>query len=132
MEPLKPSPAGGQTATPPATNEFKTMVIPTKPQPTHHSTPFYPQTSYYGNVYAPIVSVIISFLQNESNKKFYKNEVLNIKMSQLVEYADLAKIKSFFPRCSTVNNSSLNFKSLSKAEFFILRSTCDDDIHKVP
>lgn len=110
--------------------EFKTMEIQTKPQPAPHLSPFYPQNSYYNNMCAPIINVIISFYQNESNKKFYKNEVLNIRMSQLPLYDDLARIKAYFPRCATVNRSNLDINNLKRAEFFILRSTCDDDIHK--
>ena len=112
--------------------EFKTMEIQTKPQSNPQLGPLYPQTpSYYNHLYSPIVMLIMSFWQNESNKKFYKNEVLNIQMAQLPTYADPNKVKQSFPSCSSVNSLSLSFKGLQKAEFFILRSTCDDDIHKV-
>ena len=111
--------------------EFKTMEIQTKPGSNQQFNSFYQQPQFYYNMYTPLVMIIQSFMQNESNKKFYKNEVLNIKMTQLHNYEDIKKIKSFFPSCSTLNNWMLNFQTLHKAEFFILRSTCDDDIHKV-
>ena len=118
-----------QTTQPP--KEFKTMEIQTKSPSTGSSQPFYPQNpSYYNHLYNPIVILIMSFWQNESNKKFYKNEVLSTKMSQLSVYEDLNKIKQNFASCATVNSALLTFKGLNKAEFFILRSTCDDDIHK--
>lgn len=112
--------------------EFKTMEIQTKPQLNPQFNPFYQQApSYYNQLLSPLVMLIMSFWQNESNKKFYKNEVLNIPMVQLPVYEDLNKIKFQFHSCKTVNSSALGFKNLNKAEFFILRSTCDDDIHKV-
>lgn len=130
MEPQKLS--GPESGVPGGPKEFKTMAIPTKAPQAPQSMSVYPTNSYYAqNIYAPIVSVIISFWQNESNKKFYKNEVLSIKMTQLSDYADVPRIKTHFPRCRTVNNPSLTFERLQHAEFFILRSTCDDDIHKV-
>lgn len=130
MEPQKQPTDSDNSAGP---KEFKTMSLPAKPQPAPQMmTPFAPNSYYAQNVYAPIVSVIISFWQNESNKKFYKNEVLNLKMTQLPDYSDLSRVKAAFPRCATVNNPSLTFDRLTHAEFFILRSTCDDDIHKVP
>jgi hypothetical protein len=129
MEPQKQSTDADNPAGP---KEFKTMSIASKPQPAPQMMPAYANNSYYAqNVYAPIVSVIISFWQNESNKKFYKNEVLNLKMTQLPDYNDALRVKTAFPRCATVNNPSLTFDRLAHAEFFILRSTCDDDIHKV-
>lgn len=130
MEP--PKLAGAESHASSAPKEFKTMAIPTKTPQAPQSMSVYPVNSYYAqNIYAPIVSVIISFWQNESNKKFYKNEVLNIKMTQLGDYSDTNKVKAYFPRCRTINNPALNFERLQSAEFFILRSTCDDDIHKV-
>ena len=119
--------------TTPLLKEFKTMEIQTKSSSTGSSQPFYPQSqnpSYYTHLYSPIIVLIMSFWQNESNKKFYKNQVLNTKMSQLGIYDDLTKIKQNFPSCATVNRLLLSFKGLKQAEFFILRSTCDDDIHK--
>ena len=111
--------------------EFKTMEIQTKGVGQTPFNPIYQQTpSYYNQMYGPIVMLIMSFWQNESNKKFYKNDVLNINMAQLLNYSDINKIKAHFPSCATFNNSNLDFNALSRAEFFILRSTCDDDIHK--
>lgn len=111
--------------------EFKTMEIQTKPQTQTQFTPFYQQSqSYYNQLLSPLVMLVMSFWQNESNKKFYKNEVLNIPMAQLPSYEELPKIKTHFSSCKTVNSPLLGFKNLNKAEFFILRSTCDDDIHK--
>lgn len=129
MEPQKSS--ASDSGNPSGPKEFKTMAIPAKTQQAPQMLSVYPSNSFYAQqLYAPIVSVIISFWQNESNKKFYKNEVLNMKVTQLTDYTDLIRIKSHFPRCHTVNSQSLTFERLQHAEFFILRSTCDDDIHK--
>ena len=130
MDPVKAT--SSETTQSSGPKEFKTMEIQTKPKINPQTSPFYPPTpSYYNHLYSPIVMLIMSFWQNESNKKFYKNEVLNIQMAQLPVYSDLNKVKQSFPSCSSVNSPSLSFKGLHKAEFFILRSTCDDDIHKV-
>jgi len=129
MEPQKRNSSDSFTASGP--KEFKTMEIQTKPQPNTQFTPFYQQSpSYYNQLLSPLVMLIMSFWQNESNKKFYKNEVLNIQMAQLASYEELSKVKTHFSSCKTVNSPFLGFKNLNKAEFFILRSTCDDDIHK--
>lgn len=128
MEPQKRSSTdSGVSANP---QGFKTMDIQTRPQPPPHLAQSFPQASYYNNMIMNIANVIISFYQNESNKKFYKNEVLLIRMSQLPAYNDILRVKASFPRCATVNNEKLSFERLKQAEFFVLRSTCDDDIHK--
>ncbi len=35
-----------------------------------------------------------------------------------------------FESVRNMNNPNLNINYINKAEFYILRSTCDDDIHK--
>lgn len=120
-----------ETSTAKAVKEFKTMEIQTKPTiPTSFKPNFQQTQSYYNQIYGPVVMLIMSFMENESNKKFYKNEVLSIGMVHLPNYDEKNRIKSYFPSCSSFNNPNLNFSGLRKAEFFILRSTCEDDIHK--
>ena len=115
--------------------QFKTMEIKAMPQP------FYPtqapaqsyqyQQNYYQQFYNPTFVMLMSILNNESNKKFYQNEVLQIKMTKLEKYHDYSKIKLLFRNCEDMNDAKVNFSKLHDAEFFVLRSTCDDDIHKV-
>jgi hypothetical protein len=111
--------------------EFKTMEIQAKPFLSNAmNDPLAFNSVYYSPIYNQIVMMVMSFWQNESNKKFYKNNVLSIEMAQLPSYSSQSLIKSSFKSCATVNNAALSFKMLNKAEFFVLRSTCDDDIHK--
>ena len=49
----------------------------------------------------------------------------------LQNYDDIDIIKNTFPACATINDSQFDLKRLNNAEFFILRSTNDDDLHKV-
>ena len=69
-------------------------------------------------------------LSNPSIKKFYKNEVMNVPMVKLEDYDDYHKIKAMFKSCTAMNTEDFNPESAGDAEFYILRSTCDDDIHK--
>jgi hypothetical protein len=116
--------------------QFKTMEIHAMPQPFYPTAPApapvysYPQ-NYYQQYYNPTFSLLMAILSNESNKKFYQNEVLQIKMTKLEKYSDYSKIKLLFRSCEDMNDSKINFSKLHDAEFFVLRSTCDDDIHKV-
>ena len=75
-------------------------------------------------------TIIYSLLNDDSVKKFYDNEVLEIKEFKLKNYSDPLQIKMGFESCERVNDPSFEPKKLKDAVFFILRSTCDDDIHK--
>ena len=118
----------------PPPKQFKTMEIRAMPQPFYPTPPTqtfqYPQ-NYYQQYYNPTFVMLMSILNNESNKKFYQNDVLQIKMTKLEKYHDYSKLKLLFRSCEDMNDSKINLNKLHDAEFFVLRSTCDDDIHKV-
>jgi hypothetical protein len=120
----------------PKPKQFKTMEIHAMPQPFYPTvqTPApvyqYPP-NYYQQYYNPTFALLMNILNNEGNKKFYQNEVLQMKMTKLDKYTDFAKVKLLFRSCEDMNDQKANFSKLNDAEFFVLRSTCDDDIHKV-
>ena len=104
--------------------QFKTMSLGTA-------------APYYGYVptpqqqmYASLQMMIQGLLADPSIKKFYKNEVMTVPMIKLEEYDDYAKVKAMFRSCANVNSSDFEPESARDAEFYVLRSTCDDDIHK--
>ena len=116
--------------------EFKTMEIQAKPTPLYQPPLLQPPGMQYANpyytpYYNPTMMLLMSILNNESNKKFYQNEVMQIKMTKLDDYSDHGKLKLFFHSCEDMNEPRFNLSKLNDAEFFVLRSTCDDDIHKV-
>ena len=113
------------------TRGFRTMEIQTRRQ-NMPNQPFmmYPQNPFMQYPYFHLANLIFGFVKTESNKKFYKNEVLKMPMTQVTGYEDINKVKNHFPSCANVNNLTKNFSNLPRGEFFILRSTCDDDIHK--
>lgn len=111
--------------------QFKTMEIHAQPQPFYPTAPNYQyQANYYQQYYNPTVALLMSILNNQGNKKFYQNDVLQIKMTKLDKYSDYSKIKLLYRSCEDMNDPKINFAKLNDAEFFVLRSTCDDDIHK--
>jgi hypothetical protein len=81
-------------------------------------------------MYASLQMMVQSLLANPSIKKFYKNEVMNVPMVKLEDYEDYHKIKAMFKSCANMNSEMFDIESIQDAEFYILRSTCDDDIHK--
>ena len=94
---------------------------------------FQPPTNQMVSTYSPQDMFMLELqriLRMESNKKFYQNQVLDVPMVRLSEYHDLAKIRMSLPSCVNVNDSHADFSNLRDAEFFVVRSTCDDDIHK--
>lgn len=126
-QPNVPAPADDQSKP----KQFKTMEIHAKPQPFYPTVPDYQyQAAMYQQYYNPTFALLMTLLSNESNKKFYQNDVLQMKMTKLERYNDYAKIKLLFRSCEDMNDPKLNFNKLHDAEFFVLRSTCDDDIHK--
>lgn len=123
--------------------QFKTMQINALPQP------FYPtqqimhmpmsmpmqmhmpqQGPFMQSYYTNQLFTLAAILNNEANKKFYQNEVMQIKMTKLDSYAEMSKIRLLFRSCEDMNDPKFNPSKLNDAEFFVLRSTCDDDIHK--
>lgn len=46
------------------------------------------------------------------------------------DYKDVDKIRGSFPACSSLNDPNFDVDSIKKAEFFILRSSNDDNLHK--
>lgn len=111
--------------------QFKTMEIHSQPQPFYPQMSYQYQPNYYQQYYHPTMMLLMNILNNEGNKKFYQNEVLQIKMTKLENYSDYGKIKLLYTSCEEMNDMKFNIGKLNDAEFFVLRSTCDDDIHKV-
>ena len=129
MDPNSDSNSTSQTNHKP--KEFKTMEIQAKPTPSYQPPGMQYPNPYFTPYYNPTMMLLMSILNNESNKKFYQNEVMQIKMTNLDDYSDHEKIKQFFHSCEDMNEPRFNPSKLNDAEFFVLRSTCDDDIHKV-
>lgn len=73
---------------------------------------------------------VFNLLNDDSVKKFYQNEVLEVKELRLRGYDDLAQIRAAFESCGGVNDPAFDAARLKDAVFYVLRSTCDDDIHK--
>ncbi len=72
----------------------------------------------------------MNILNDPSVKKFYQNEVLEVPLKKLEKYEDYAKIKLIFESCEGMNDMNFDLHKIPNASFFILRSTCDDDLHK--
>jgi hypothetical protein len=71
------------------------------------------------------------YLLNDFNAmKYYQTDVLEQPFKKLEHYADISKIKCAFPSTLRMNDPNFEPNRIKKAKFFILRSTCDDDIHK--
>ena len=104
--------------------QFKTMTL--EPQQPYYGYPTNPQQQ----MYLSLQMMIQNILSDPSIKKFYKNEVMNIPMVKLEDYEDYHKIKAMFKSCANMNDKSFDPESINDAEFYIIRSTCDDDIHK--
>lgn len=88
-----------------------------------------PAMAYPPQVANPF-TFIFNLLNDDSVKKFYDNEVLAVKEYKLKNYSDPLQIKIGFESCDRVNDPHLDLSKLKDAVFYILRSTCDDDIHK--
>lgn len=76
------------------------------------------------------LALVIGLLNDDSVRKFYQNDVLEIPERRLANYNDITQIRAGFDSCERVNDPSFDPQSVKEAVFFILRSTCDDDIHK--
>ena len=77
-----------------------------------------------------MIMFLTGLMKDPSVKKFYQNQVLDLKFRKLEKYTDLSKIKLMFESATHVNDPYFDTDSLHDAVFYILRSTCDDDIHK--
>ena len=105
--------------------QFKTMSLGNNTMPFYGYVP-----SPQQQMYASLQVMMQSLLSDPSIKKFYKNEVMNVPMVKLEEYDDYAKIKAMFRSCASMNSEEFRPEHVNDAEFYVLRSTCDDDIHK--
>ena len=71
------------------------------------------------------------YLLNDFNAmKYYQTDVLDKQFTKLESYNDISKIKCAFPSTLKMNDPNFDSRSIKHAKFFILRSTCDDDLHK--
>ena len=76
------------------------------------------------------LAFVYNLLNDDSVRKFYQNEVLQVKQVKLRSYDDIAQIRAAFESCAGVNDPAFDPAKLKDAVFYVLRSTCDDDIHK--
>ena len=75
--------------------------------------------------------IFYHYLLNDFNAmKYYQTDVLEQPFKKLENYDDVSKIKCAFPSTLKMNDPNFDVRKLKNAKFFILRSTCDDDIHK--
>ena len=71
------------------------------------------------------------YLLNDYNAmKYYQTDIYDQDFIQLERYDDVSKLKCAFPSTLKMNDPGFNLKKIKQARFFVLRSTCDDDIHK--
>lgn len=108
-------------------HQFKTMNINSQSEPfiSNFQTPSQNQHLYTGLSY-----FLMNLLNDPTVKKFYQNEVLEIPIKKLENYNDVGKIKLIFESSVGMNDINFNLHKIHDAVFYILRSTCDDDIHK--
>jgi hypothetical protein len=57
--------------------------------------------------------------------------LINQPFIHLSDYTDDTAIRAAFPASHIYNDPNFDVEAIKSAEFFILRSSCDDDIHKV-
>lgn len=75
--------------------------------------------------------IFYHYLLNDFNAmKYYQTDVLEQPFKKLEHYSDVSKIKCAFPSTLKMNDPNFDIRKAKNAKFFILRSTCDDDIHK--
>jgi len=75
--------------------------------------------------------IFYHYLLNDFNAmKYYQTDVLEQSFKKLENYNDISKIKCAFPSTLKMNDPNFDPHKIKNAKFFILRSTCDDDIHK--
>ena len=110
------------------TSQFKTMSL-NNPKPNPNQQFNYVQNPQQ-QLYMNLQMMIQGLLNNPSIKKFYKNDVMDVPTVKLDDYDDYSKIKIMFPACRQMNSEDFDPNYIDDAEFYILRSTCDDDIHK--
>lgn len=71
------------------------------------------------------------YLLNDYNAmKYYQTDIYDQDFIKLERYDDISKLKCAFPSTLKMNDPGFNLKKIKQARFFVLRSTCDDDIHK--
>lgn len=51
-------------------------------------------------------------------------------MTKLDDYSDGGKVKMLFRSCEDMNEGGVDWEKLRQAQFYIVRATCDDDVHK--
>ena len=75
--------------------------------------------------------MFMHFLLNDFNAmKYYQTDMYEEDFKKLEKYDDLTKIKCAFPSTLKANDPNFDLRNIKNAKFFVLRSTCDDDIHK--
>lgn len=63
-------------------------------------------------------------------KRYYNGEIYKTKMLKLNDYSDTKTIRKNFPACKYLSSTRFRLEKLTQANFFIIRSDCDDDFHK--
>lgn len=72
-----------------------------------------------------------TFSQPKSSSGMSNKKVINQPMLSLDNYDDIHAIRDHFECLREVNDSKFRVDSIKDAEFYIIRSSNDDDIHKV-
>lgn len=81
------------------------------------------QIIQYNNLLIQQQNLIANYAQIKT--KYKKVEIMN-----LCSYNDMNKIKAAFNSTRNANNKNFDYEKIKNGIFFIIRSSCDDDIHK--
>lgn len=108
--------------------KFRTVDINSfqSPQQNNQMPLMYNQMSGQMPFYNMMPQMNVNFMMpNTQPKNNYVKEFISIE-----NYSDFDAIKKAFPACSNFNNDNFDPETIKKAEFYIIRSTNDDDLHK--
>ena len=84
-------------------------------------------------------SPLTNFLDND-NKEQLAEEVVLVPVSKgkfmtnfprATNYSNMADINKSFPNLKYVNSETFDYKRVNYADFYVIKSTNDDDVHKV-
>lgn len=88
-----------------------------------YSMPMAPQMPFYNMMPQPAP------VKQQSSS--HSRKLVQVPMIQLDDYKDITKVREKFECLKDLHNPKFKVDSIKEAEFFILRSTNDDDLHKV-
>ena len=70
------------------------------------------------------------FQNNQTFFDYYMTNVVSPPFFKLNDYEDYEKIRQSIPSCAKMNNPDFEPTKFQNARFFIIRSYCEDDVHK--